>query len=68
MIEIKCNEDTFNQKWMWGRVIALNTREGWVDVAYSFSNEPTVVKARLFVCTISHRRCTHIFFLLPYES
>jgi len=44
LIEIKCNEDTFNQKWMWGRILALNIDEAWVDVSYSFSNEPTMVK------------------------
>ena len=44
LIEIKCNEDTFNQKWMWGRIVAMNVEEAWVDVSYSFSSEPTVVK------------------------
>ena len=41
LIEIKCNEDMVNQKWMWGKIIALNYDEGWVDVSYTFTNEPT---------------------------
>ena len=41
LIEIKCNEDMVNQKWMWGKIIALNYEEGWVDVSYTFTNEPT---------------------------
>ena len=44
LIEIKCNDDMVNQKWMWGKIIALNYSEGWVDVSYTFTNEPTVVK------------------------
>lgn len=44
LIEIKCNDDMVNQKWMWGKIIALNFTEGWVDVSYTFTNEPTVVK------------------------
>jgi hypothetical protein len=44
LIEIKCNDDLVNQKWMWGRVRTLNTEESWVEVVYSFSNEPMVVK------------------------
>jgi DNA-binding beta-propeller fold protein YncE len=53
LIEIKCNEDTVYQKWMWGRIIAMNTQEEWVDVSYSFSNEPPVLKrAALFGETI----------------
>ncbi|KAJ1430624.1 hypothetical protein B484DRAFT_49966, partial [Ochromonadaceae sp. CCMP2298] len=53
LIEIKCNDDLVNQKWMWGRITALDTEEAWVEVSYSFSNEPTVVKrAWLFGETI----------------
>ena len=44
LIEIKCNDDLVNQKWMWGKVTKLNKQEAWVEVSYSFSNEPTVVK------------------------
>lgn len=44
LIEIKCNEDTINQKWMWGKILALNTEEEWVDVAYSFSTDASVNK------------------------
>ena len=44
LIEIKCNDDLVNQKWMWGRISALNVEEAWLEVTYSFSNEPTVVK------------------------
>lgn len=44
LIEVKCNDDTLNQKWMWGRIVALNVEEEWLDVAYQFSLEPTVVK------------------------
>ena len=44
LIEIKCNEDTVYQKWMWGRIIAMSVTEEWVDVSYSFSNEPPVLK------------------------
>ena len=44
LIEIKCNEDTVYQKWMWGRIIAMSVQEEWVDVSYSFSNEPPVLK------------------------
>lgn len=44
LIEIKCNDDPVNQKWMWGRVTALNVEEAWVEVSYLFSNEPSVVK------------------------
>lgn len=53
LIEIKCNDDPVNQKWMWGRITALNVEEAWVEVSYLFSNEPTVVKrAWLFGETI----------------
>lgn len=53
LIEIKCNDDIVNQKWMWGRISKLNIEENWVEVAYSFSNEPIVVKkAWLFGETI----------------
>jgi sugar lactone lactonase YvrE len=49
LIEIKCNEDTVHQKWMWGKIIALNIQEEWVDVSYNFSNEPVILKrAKLF--------------------
>lgn len=44
LIEIKCNDDLVNQKWMWGRIRKLNLDESWVEVIYSFSNEPLVVK------------------------
>jgi hypothetical protein len=44
LIEIKCNDDLVNQKWMWGRISKLNREENWLEVAYSFSNEPVVVK------------------------
>jgi hypothetical protein len=44
LIEIKCNDDLVNQKWMWGRVRKLNLDESWVEIAYSFSNEPVVIK------------------------
>ena len=44
LIEIKCNEDLVNQKWMWGKIIALDYEEGWVDVSYTFTNEPTVIR------------------------
>jgi hypothetical protein len=44
LIEIKCNDDPVNQKWMWGKITALNVEEAWVEVSYLFSNEPTVVK------------------------
>jgi hypothetical protein len=53
LIEIKCNDDLVNQKWMWGKVTSLNVDEAWVEVSYSFSNEPTLVKrAWLFGETI----------------
>lgn len=53
LIEIKCNDDIVNQKWMWGRITQLNIEESWLEVAYSFSNEPLVVKkAWLFGETI----------------
>jgi hypothetical protein len=53
LIEIKCNDDLVNQKWMWGRVTALNVEEAWVEVSYLFSNEPPVIKrAWLFGETI----------------
>lgn len=53
LIEIKCNDDPVNQKWMWGKITALNTEEAWVEVSYLFSNEPSVVKrAWLFGETI----------------
>eukprot|EP01038_Epipyxis_sp_PR26KG_P004848 gene4848-6795_t len=53
LIEIKCNDDLINQKWMWGKIVTLNTAEAWVEVSYSFSNEPTVIKrAWLFGETI----------------
>jgi DNA-binding beta-propeller fold protein YncE len=53
LIEIKCNDDLINQKWMWGKVTSLNVDEAWVEVSYSFSNEPTLVKrAWLFGETI----------------
>eukprot|EP01035_Chromulina_nebulosa_P020833 gene20833-27001_t len=44
LIEIKCNDDLVNQKWMWGKITALHLPEEWVEVSYSFSNEPIVVK------------------------
>ena len=44
LIEIKCNDDTVNQKWMWGRIIALNVPEAWVEVSYSFAHEPAIIK------------------------
>jgi hypothetical protein len=44
LIEIKCNDDPVNQKWMWGKITALNVEEAWVEVSYLFSNEPSVVK------------------------
>lgn len=44
LIEIKCNDDLVNQKWMWGKITQLNMEEAWLEVAYSFSNEPLVVK------------------------
>jgi hypothetical protein len=44
LIEIKCNEDTVNQKWMWGKVLALNVEEEWVDVAYAFGSDATINK------------------------
>jgi hypothetical protein len=53
LIEIKCNDDPVNQKWMWGKITALNVEEAWVEVSYLFSNEPSVVKrAWLFGETI----------------
>lgn len=53
LIEIKCNDDLVNQKWMWGKITKLNREEAWVEVSYSFSNEPLVVKrAWLFGETI----------------
>lgn len=53
LIEIKCNDDLVNQKWMWGIITSLNIEESWVEVSYSFSNEPRVVKrAWLFGETI----------------
>ena len=53
LIEIKCNEDTVNQKWMWGKIIAMSVAEEWVDVSYSFSNEPVILKrANLYGETI----------------
>ncbi len=53
LIEIKCNEDTVNQKWMWGKIIAMSIQEEWVDVSYSFSNEPVILKrAHLYGETI----------------
>ena len=53
LIEIKCNEDMVNQKWMWGKISALNVAEAWVEVSYSFSHEPIVVKrAELYGETI----------------
>ena len=56
LIEIKCNEDTVYQKWMWGRIIAMNQ---WVDVSYSFSHEPPVLKERLCTARLSARlACT----------
>jgi hypothetical protein len=71
LLEVKCNEDLINQKWMWGRVLTLhvptNTRThtatrrndgeygdddgdededdgAWLEVAYQFANEPTIIK------------------------
>jgi hypothetical protein len=44
LIEIKCNDDLVNQKWMWGKITKLNREENWLEVAYSFSNEPVVLK------------------------
>eukprot|EP00981_Chlorochromonas_danica_P009740 scaffold2801_cov161-Ochromonas_danica.AAC.20 len=44
LIEIKCNDDLINQKWMWGRISRLNREEEWVEISYSFSNEPVVTK------------------------
>eukprot|EP01033_Poteriospumella_lacustris_P013517 gene13517-9671_t len=44
LIEVKCNDDVVNQKWMWGRITKLNVEESWVEIAYSFSSEPVVVK------------------------
>lgn len=44
LIEVKCNDDIVNQKWMWGRISRLNVEESWVEVSYSFSNEPSVLK------------------------
>lgn len=44
LIEIKCNDDMVNQKWMWGRIMKLNLDDDWVEIAYSFSTEPLVVK------------------------
>jgi len=44
LIEIKCNEDTVNQKWMWGKVLALSVEEEWIDVAYTFGGETTIKK------------------------
>jgi hypothetical protein len=29
LIEIKCNDDLVNQKWMWGKVTTLNIEEAW---------------------------------------
>lgn len=29
LIEIKCNDDLVNQKWMWGKVTTLNLAEEW---------------------------------------
>jgi hypothetical protein len=29
LIEIKCNDDLVNQKWMWGKITALNIPEEW---------------------------------------
>ena len=29
LIEIKCNDDLVNQKWMWGKVTVLNVPEEW---------------------------------------
>lgn len=53
LIEIKCNEDTVNQKWMWGKILALNVEEEWVDVAYTFGSEATINKrAHLYGETI----------------
>jgi DNA-binding beta-propeller fold protein YncE len=44
LLEIKCNEDTVNQKWMWGRVLSLSVEGAWLEVAYQFSQEPTIIK------------------------
>ncbi len=44
LIEIKCNDDTVHQKWMWGKIIAMSVEEEWVDVSYNFSNEPVIIK------------------------
>lgn len=53
LIEIKCNDDLVNQKWMWGKVTSLNVDDSWVEVSYSFANEPAVIKrAWLFGETI----------------
>jgi len=53
LIEIKCNEDTVHQKWMWGKIIAMSVEEEWVDVSYNFSNEPVILKrAKLYGETI----------------
>jgi hypothetical protein len=32
LIEIKCNDDVVNQKWMWGRIMTLNFAEVRVEV------------------------------------
>jgi DNA-binding beta-propeller fold protein YncE len=53
LIEIKCNEDMVNQKWMWGRIVLLSMEEGWVEISYSFANETSIIKrADLFGETI----------------
>ena len=44
LIEIKCNEDVINQKWMWGRIVALDEVCECVDVSYSFENENPIIK------------------------
>jgi DNA-binding beta-propeller fold protein YncE len=44
LIEIKCNDDLVNQKWMWGKIAKIVFEQAWLEVAYSFSNEPVVVK------------------------
>jgi hypothetical protein len=46
LVEIKCNDDLVNQKWMWGKITALSLKEAWVEVSYSFSG--VYLKQNLF--------------------
>lgn len=44
LVEIKCSDDSINQKWMWGKIVDLNHEERWVDVSFGSPLQVPIIR------------------------